>query len=71
VISRPRSAPVVIDLLACSVTPDDCIQVSETSPLEPGEESIKFYCPHVGLIADDDLVLHAVYDPHHPRAERN
>jgi hypothetical protein len=50
---------------------DDCIQVSETSPLEPGAESIKFYCPQVGLIADDDLLLHAVYDPQHPRTERN
>jgi hypothetical protein len=42
---------------------DDCIQVTETSPLEPGHESIKFYCPHVGMVADGDLVLHAVFDP--------
>lgn len=42
---------------------DDCIKVSETSPLEPGHESIKFYCPHVGLVADGELLLNAVYDP--------
>lgn len=42
---------------------DDCIEVSETTPLEPGEESVKFYCPHVGLVADDELVLQAIFDP--------
>lgn len=41
----------------------DCIQVTETSPLEPGEESIKRYCPHVGLISDGDLLVQAVYGP--------
>jgi hypothetical protein len=41
---------------------DDCIQVAETTPLEPGE-SIKIYCPHVGLVTDGDLILQAVYDP--------
>ena len=49
---------------------DDCIQVSETTPLEPGSESIKFYCAHVGLVADDDLVLQAIYDPHDGRQGR-
>jgi hypothetical protein len=42
---------------------DDCIQVTETSPLEPGHESIKFYCPQVGLVSDGDLILQAVFDP--------
>lgn len=42
---------------------EDCIKVRETTPLEPGSESIKLYCPGVGLIADDDLVLQAIYDP--------
>jgi hypothetical protein len=42
---------------------DDCIQVTETTPLEPGHESIKFYCPHVGLVADGDLRLTAIYEP--------
>ncbi|HEY5807826.1 MAG TPA: hypothetical protein VIT67_07650 [Povalibacter sp.] len=42
---------------------EDCIQVTETSPLEPGHESIKFYCPRVGLVADGDLTLQAVYVP--------
>ena len=46
---------------------EDCIKVRETSPLEPGSESIKFYCPGIGLIADGDLVLQAIYDPERDR----
>lgn len=42
---------------------DDCIQVTETSPLEPGAESIKMYCPHVGMVSDGDLQLTAIFDP--------
>lgn len=40
----------------------DCIRVAETTPLEP-DESIKVYCPHVGLVVDDDLILQALHDP--------
>jgi hypothetical protein len=35
----------------------DCVEVTETSPLEPGSESTKVYCPGVGLVIDNDLVL--------------
>ena len=39
-------------------------------PLEPGEESIKVYCPNVGLVIDDDLELMAVFnDAEPPEAE--
>lgn len=40
----------------------NCVEVTETTPLEPGEESIKVYCPNVGLVIDDDLELMAVYE---------
>jgi polyhydroxyalkanoate synthesis regulator protein len=30
----------------------DCLQVDETTPLEPGEHSIKVYAPGVGLVKD-------------------
>ena len=40
---------------------EDCIEVTETTPLEPGSESIKFYCPGVGLVIDGDLKAIAVY----------
>lgn len=39
----------------------NCVEVTETTPLEPGEESFKTYCPGVGLVRDDDLELMAVY----------
>jgi hypothetical protein len=39
-----------------------CVEVTETTPLEPGEESLKTYCPGVGLVRDDDLELIAVYE---------
>jgi len=35
----------------------NCVEVIETSPLEPGHESLKRYCPGVGLVVDNDLVL--------------
>jgi len=39
----------------------NCVEVTETTPLEPGEESFKTYCPGVGLVRDDELELMAVY----------
>src|SRR5688572_11001038 len=41
---------------------EDCIKIVETTPLEPGSESIKLYCPKVGLVADGDLLLQAIFD---------
>jgi hypothetical protein len=38
-----------------------CIKTVETSPLEPGAESIKYYCPGVGMVIDNDLELAAIY----------
>ena len=35
----------------------DCVEVTETTPLEPGSESVKVYCPGVGLVFDNDLAL--------------
>jgi hypothetical protein len=42
---------------------DDCVEVKETTPLEPGSESTKIYCPGVGLVADNELILNMVIDP--------
>jgi hypothetical protein len=41
---------------------DNCIQVEETSPLEPGSKSTKVYCRGVGLVRDDELELTAIYE---------
>jgi hypothetical protein len=35
----------------------DCVEIVETTPLEPGSKSIKRYCPGVGLVFDNDLEL--------------
>ena len=40
---------------------DDCIEVTETTPLEPGHESTKFYCPGVGMVIDNDLEAIAIH----------
>jgi uncharacterized Fe-S cluster protein YjdI len=40
---------------------DDCIEVTETSPLEPGSESTKFYCPGAGMVIDNDLEAIAIH----------
>ena len=44
---------------------NNCIEVEETSPLEPGDKSTKVYCRGVGLVRDDDLELMAVYGNSH------
>jgi hypothetical protein len=31
---------------------EDCVEVVETTPLEPGKTSVKRYCPEIGLVAD-------------------
>jgi fructose-1,6-bisphosphatase/inositol monophosphatase family enzyme len=31
---------------------------------------IKFYCPHVGLVSDGDLVLQAVYEPEEKKVDK-
>jgi hypothetical protein len=33
------------------------VQVIETTPLEPGSESEKVYCPEVGLVMDGEIGL--------------
>jgi hypothetical protein len=40
---------------------EDCIEVTETTPLNPDEESTKVYCRGIGLVIDDDLELQAIY----------
>lgn len=40
-----------------------CVEVTETTPLERGEKSVKVYCPDVGLVDDDGLRLMQVTNP--------
>jgi hypothetical protein len=36
---------------------ENCLLVEETTPLEPGETSVKVYAPGVGMVQDDALLL--------------
>ena len=35
----------------------NCVEITETTPLEPGVESPKTYCPNIGIVRDGDLEL--------------
>lgn len=41
----------------------DCVKIRETSPLEPGSQSTKVYCPNVGMVRDDELELVSITEP--------
>ena len=49
----------------------NCVEVTETTPLEPGDKSFKTYCPGVGNVRDDDLELIAVYENAESPAAKN
>jgi hypothetical protein len=36
---------------------EGCVEVTETTPLEKGDVSLKNYCPGIGLVIDDDFEL--------------
>ena len=40
----------------------NCVEMTETTPLEPGEVSLKTYCPNVGMVRDGDLELIKVFN---------
>jgi hypothetical protein len=44
---------------------DHCVDVEETTPLEPGAISKKTYCRGVGLVRDGELELTAIYTSRH------
>jgi hypothetical protein len=46
---------------------EDCVQVNETTPLEPGV-STKVYCPGKGLVRDGELELIAIFNNASPPA---
>ncbi len=34
-----------------------CVMIRETSPLDPGDEAFKIYCPGVGIVLDETLEI--------------
>lgn len=45
---------------------DNCLEVEETTPLEPDDVGHKTYCRGVGLVKDDELELTAIYGASRP-----
>lgn len=60
-LDRAEHVATGLELALPAGTFKGCIKTVETSPLEPGSESIKFYCPGIGLVIDNDLELTAIY----------
>ncbi len=36
---------------------EDCVEIEETTPLEPDSESTKIYCSGIGMVVDDEIEL--------------
>jgi hypothetical protein len=56
-LDRARHAQMGLEIDTPAGTFQDCVKVVETSPLEPGAQSVKFYAPGVGLIVDGAVEL--------------
>jgi hypothetical protein len=56
-LDRAEHTDMNFTVRAAGRTFRDCVEVIETSPLEPGHESLKVYCPGVGLVRDNEAVL--------------
>ncbi|MEP7011803.1 MAG: hypothetical protein ABJC13_15885 [Acidobacteriota bacterium] len=54
---RSEHVGMSLDVAAAGTTFHKCVAVTETSPLTPGEEESKVYCPGVGLVKDDTITL--------------
>ncbi len=56
-LDRAEHTAMGLEVTVPAGTFTDCVQVIETTPLEPGAESEKTYCPEVGLVKDDTTEL--------------
>ena len=54
---RACNAAIGLNSATPAGTFSGCVEVLETSPLEPGSKSRKRYCPGIGLVQDDALKL--------------
>jgi hypothetical protein len=56
-LDRAEHTAMGLEVTVPAGTFTDCVQVIETTPLEPGSESEKIYCPDVGLVIDNVVEL--------------
>jgi hypothetical protein len=56
-MDRAEHTAMDLEVTVPAGTFTDCVQVIETTPLEPGSETEKIFCPEVGLVIDDVFEL--------------
>ncbi len=56
-LDRARHVDMGLDLEVPAGSFTDCVVVKETNALDPDSEGFKVYCPGVGLIMDETLML--------------
>ena len=56
-LDRAEHVEMGLEVDAAGETFESCVRVVETTPLEPGHESVKVYCPDVGLVQDNVATL--------------
>lgn len=61
-LDRAEHVGVDLDVRVPAGTFEDCVEVRESTPLDPDETSTKIYCPGTGLVVDDDLELEGSSD---------
>ena len=60
-LDRAEHVETGLEITVPAGTFRNCVRVVETSPLEPGHQSMKAYCPGVGMVLDNEMELAAVY----------
>lgn len=56
-LDRAENVAMGFNMRLAGKTWRDCVKVIETSPLEPGDKSLKVYCPGVGMVVDEEISL--------------
>jgi len=56
-MDRAEHVQMGLTLTTPAGTFKECVEIVETTPLEPGSESIKRYCAELGLVVDNNLSL--------------
>jgi hypothetical protein len=56
-LDRGRHVEMGIEIPTPAGTFTDCVGVVDSTPLDPEEMDAKVYCPRIGLVMDEDLVL--------------
>lgn len=57
-LDRGRHVDMGLEVPTAAGTFDDCVAVLDSNALEPGAEGdLKIYCPGIGLVMDEELVL--------------